>query len=64
MRAALRRPATVIVSERDTLFRAEAYAPLLEPVQPLIKVRLLPGLGHLDMVIDRAAIDAIVAAAG
>ncbi len=59
----IRRPATVIVGERDDLFRAEAYGPLLEPIQPKLKVKLLPGLGHLDLVIDRTAIDTIVAAA-
>ncbi len=61
---AIRRPATVIVGERDTLFRAEAYAPLLEPIQPKLRVQMMPGLGHLELVIDRGAIDAIVAAAG
>ena len=59
---AIRRPATVLIGERDELFRAEAYAPLLEPVQPRLKVQMLPGLGHLDMVIDEAALAAIVKA--
>jgi pimeloyl-ACP methyl ester carboxylesterase len=56
-------PTTLLVGERDELFRAEAYAPLLEPVQPRLKVQMLPGLGHLDMVIDEAAVAAIVKAA-
>lgn len=56
---AIRRPTTLLVGE---LFRAEAYAPLLEPVQPHLKVQVLPGLGHLDMVIDEAALAAIVKA--
>ncbi len=60
----IRRPAAVIVGENDALFRAEAYAQLLEPLQPRLKVTLLPGLGHLDLVVDRGAIDTIVAAAG
>ncbi|HPG79215.1 MAG TPA: alpha/beta fold hydrolase [Piscinibacter sp.] len=60
---AIRRPTTLLVGERDELFRAEAYAPLLEPVQPRLKVQMLPGLGHLDMVIDEAALAAIVKAA-
>jgi pimeloyl-ACP methyl ester carboxylesterase len=59
---AIRRPATLLIGERDELFRAEAYAPLLEPVQPRLKVQVLPGLGHLDMVIDEAALAAIVKA--
>lgn len=59
---AIRRPTTVLVGESDELFRAEAYAPLLEPQQPKLKVRLLPGLGHLDMVIAPAALAAIVEA--
>lgn len=60
---AIRRPTTVIVGERDELFRAEAYAPLLEPLQPKLKVRMMPGLGHLDLVIDPASLAAIVEAA-
>ena len=60
---AIRRPATLLIGERDELFRAEAYAPLLEPLQPRLKVQVLPGLGHLDMVIDEAALAAIVKAA-
>lgn len=59
---AIRRPATLIVGERDEQFRAEACAPLLEPVQPRLKVQMLPGLGHLDMVVDDAALAAIVQA--
>jgi pimeloyl-ACP methyl ester carboxylesterase len=59
---AIRRPTTLLVGERDELFRAEAHAPLLEPVQPRLKVQVLPGLGHLDMVIDEAALAAIVKA--
>lgn len=60
---AIRRPATVLVGVNDELFRAEAYAPLLEPIQPRLKVKLLPGLGHIDMVVEPAAISEIVAAA-
>ncbi|TXC65331.1 lysophospholipase [Piscinibacter aquaticus] len=60
---AIRRPATVIVGANDELFRAEAYAPLLEPIQPRLKVKLLPGLGHIDMVVEPSAIGAIVTAA-
>lgn len=60
---AIRRPATVIVGEADELFRAEAYAPLLEPLQPQLRVKLLPGLGHIDMVVEPAALREIVAAA-
>lgn len=59
---AIRRPATLIVGARDELFRAEAYGPLLEPVQPRLRVQVLPGLGHLEMVIDDAALAAIVKA--
>lgn len=60
---AIRRPATVLVGANDELFRAEAYAPLLEPIQPRLKVMVLPGLGHIDMVVDPAALREIVAAA-
>jgi non-heme chloroperoxidase len=60
---AIRRPATVIVGAGDELFRAEAYAPLLEPIQPLLKVKMLPALGHIDLVVDPGALREIVAAA-
>lgn len=59
---AIRRPTTVLIGERDELFRAEAYAPLLEPQQPRLKVQVLPGIGHIDMVVEPAALAAIVAA--
>jgi len=59
---AIRRPCTVIIGAEDEIFRAEQYAPLLEPLQPLLKVQVLPGLTHLDVVVDEAAIERTVAA--
>lgn len=56
------RPVRVLVGEQDELFRAEQYAPLLEPQQPLLKVSVLPGVNHLGMVIDPAALQAMVSA--
>jgi alpha-beta hydrolase superfamily lysophospholipase len=56
------RPVRVLVGSRDELFVAEQYAPLLEPLQSLLQVRVLPGVTHLGMVIDPAALSAVVAA--
>lgn len=60
---AVRRPGTVIVGERDEIFRADQYPPLLAAFQPLLAVRVLPGLTHLEVVVDDGAIAVAVAAA-
>ncbi len=58
---ALRRPASVIVGERDSLFVAAAYAGALEPLSSQVKVRLLPDIDHVGMVLHEDALQAIVA---
>ncbi len=60
---ALRRPARVIVGDRDSLFVATAYAGALEPLSSQVKVRLLPGIDHVGMVLHADALQAIVAEA-
>jgi pimeloyl-ACP methyl ester carboxylesterase len=59
----LTRPVDVIVGEKDELFVADAYAPLLTPLTPHISVQVLPGLGHLDIYSHPIALNAIVARA-
>jgi len=60
--AAITRPTLVLVGAADELFVAERYAPLLEPRQPLLRVRLLPGVNHIGVVLDQPALDFAVAA--
>ena len=55
------RPLRVLVGANDELFIAERYAPLLEPQQALLKVKVLPGVGHIGMVTDPVALAAILA---
>ncbi|HXC55625.1 MAG TPA: alpha/beta fold hydrolase [Rhizomicrobium sp.] len=57
-------PLDVFVGASDEIFRAEHYAPLLKPVRPEARVTVVPGLGHMDMTIKPAALDAIAAALG
>ncbi|MGZ3237650.1 MAG: alpha/beta hydrolase [Burkholderiaceae bacterium] len=56
----LQRPVDVIVGENDELFVASAYAPLLTPLTPHILVKVLPGLGHVDIYASPLAKDTIV----
>ncbi len=56
------RPVRVLVGDQDELFVAAQYAPVLEPVQPLLKVDVLPEVGHLGVVTQPAALAAVVAA--
>ncbi|MDT9002041.1 alpha/beta fold hydrolase [Paucibacter sp. APW11] len=58
----IRRPCLLLVGAKDEIFRAEQYAPLLEPLQPLLKVEVLPGLKHLDVAVDTRALQRIAAA--
>lgn len=57
---ALRRPASVIVGGRDSLFVAAAYGPALEPLSARIKVRLLADVDHIGLVLDPAALQEIL----
>jgi pimeloyl-ACP methyl ester carboxylesterase len=59
-----RRPLTVLVGEADDEMIAAAYAPAVHSVNPDFPVRVLPGLGHMAMTTDPAAVEAIVAALG
>lgn len=52
------RPARLLIGERDQIFVAEAYKPLLEPIGT-IDVEVLPGLGHLDLIKDPGVLSEI-----
>ena len=55
----LRMPATIISGADDELMLSDKYADIVAGVQPAIAVKVLPGLGHMDMLHAPAAIDAI-----
>jgi len=62
LRAAFRRlkmPATFIAGAADELMLSDKSADIVAGVQPAIAVKILPGLGHMDMLHAPAAIDAI-----
>lgn len=58
----IRRPVTVLVGTADELFVSSAYAPLLEPLNPHIVVRVLPGIGHFGVYVEPVALNAIAEA--
>lgn len=55
------RPTRLLVGAEDELFVAERYAPLLEPLQSQLRVKVLPGITHVGIVMEAAALQAIVA---
>lgn len=55
------RPTRLLVGEADELFIADQYAPLLEPLQPRLRVRMLPGVTHIGIVMDRNALREVAA---
>ncbi|HML09056.1 MAG TPA: alpha/beta fold hydrolase [Xanthobacteraceae bacterium] len=58
----LKMPTTIIAGSADELMQSDKYADIVGGVEPAIDVKLLPGLGHMDMLHAAPAIDAIGAA--
>ncbi|MBL6852226.1 MAG: alpha/beta fold hydrolase [Alphaproteobacteria bacterium] len=56
-------PVMLFVGEKDEIFRADQYAPLLKPVRPDLTVTVVPGLSHMEMTTRPPALDALAAAA-
>jgi pimeloyl-ACP methyl ester carboxylesterase len=56
-------PVALFVGEKDEIFYADKYAPLLKPVRPDLTVTVLPGLSHMEMTTRPLALDALAAAA-
>lgn len=50
---------TLLAGESDELFFTGKYAALLKPARPDLRIVMLPGLGHMDMTVKPAALDAI-----
>lgn len=55
-------PTRVLIGANDEIFFADQYAPLLEPLQSRLQVQVLPGINHVGIVINPAALSAVVAA--
>ncbi|TVR96113.1 MAG: alpha/beta hydrolase [Rhodospirillales bacterium] len=56
-RAGANRPMLVMVGTDDECFVADAYPAVMAGAAPASEVRLLPGLGHWDLLTDSAAAD-------
>lgn len=54
----------VLIGEKDELFVASAYEPMLKPVRPEIRVDVVSGLGHMDMTLKQPALDFVAKALG
>lgn len=64
-RAALGRstkPAALLVGGADELFYPDEFAPTLQPGRPDLRVTVVPGVGHVGMTVEPAAVAAVVEA--
>jgi len=52
----VRVPVTLIEGDHDEIMFPAAYAPTLHAINPNIEVRILPGLGHMDLITDPTAL--------
>lgn len=52
-------PISLFAGSKDEIFYADRYAPLLKPVRPDLDVTIVPGLGHMDMIVNPASLNAI-----
>jgi len=55
-------PTTIIAGGADELMQSDTYADIVAGAAAAIEVKIVPGLGHMDMLHAAAAIDAISAA--
>jgi alpha-beta hydrolase superfamily lysophospholipase len=58
--AAARQPMAVLVGQRDEAFHAERFAEVFAARAPAVPVTVLPGLGHIAVTLEPAAIQAII----
>jgi len=55
-------PVVVLAGEDDDLMDSGQYANVVDDVQPPVEVEVFPGIDHMEIVSDAAALDAVVAA--
>jgi pimeloyl-ACP methyl ester carboxylesterase len=55
----LKAPTTIIAGAEDELMVPDKYSDIVAGIEPTIPVKILAGLGHMDMLHAPAAIDAI-----
>lgn len=60
---AARGTVTIIAGEADTLMDSSKYADVVEGIDPEVGVQVLPGVDHMGLIHDPAALAAIVSAA-
>ena len=53
----LKMPTTIIAGDADDLMQSDKYGDIVRGIQPPIDVKLLPGLGHMDMLHVPAAVE-------
>jgi pimeloyl-ACP methyl ester carboxylesterase len=53
------KPVAVLVGGADELMYAERYAPLLQAARPGLPVTIVPGVGHVGMIVAPAGIAAL-----
>ncbi|HJU71279.1 MAG TPA: alpha/beta hydrolase [Paucimonas sp.] len=58
---AITKPTRILIGANDELFIADQYARLLEPIQPKLRVKVLPEISHIGIVVQPVALAAIVA---
>ncbi|HET7594193.1 MAG TPA: alpha/beta hydrolase [Stellaceae bacterium] len=55
----VRKPMVLLVGSDDDEMLADAYAPLLRPLRPDIPVQVIPGIGHIGLTSEPAALATI-----
>jgi len=57
------KPTHVMIGGNDELFIAAEYPTAMKTYAPVTTVEIVPGVGHMGMVLDKAAVDRVVMAA-
>jgi pimeloyl-ACP methyl ester carboxylesterase len=57
------KPTHVMIGGNDELFIADAYPAAMHRYAPDVTVEIVPGVGHMGMVLDKIALDRVVASA-
>jgi pimeloyl-ACP methyl ester carboxylesterase len=55
-------PITVLVGKDDEVFYADKYEDAFKPVKQQVRIAMIPGIGHMAIVSDPAALTALVKA--